>query len=220
MNLVVMLTHHDQTVKNAKAVFEECKDLPVQHWGFKNVGIPVPEMKELVKAIKAAGKTAYMEVVTYAEEECIAAAKLAIECGFDYLLGTVYYPSIPELLKGHSIKYFPFCGEVWGSPSVLGNSVEEIVESAKTFEKLGIEGTDLLAYRFTGDPSELMKTFKKKIKLNVLIAGSVSSYEKIDFIKEINPWGFTMGSALFEKNYIPEGSFRDNLEAVVNYLNK
>ena len=220
MNLVVMLTHHDQTVKHALEIFEACKELPVQHWGFKNVGLPVPEMKELVAAMKAAGKTTHMEVVTYTEEECVAAAKLAVECGFDYLLGTVYYPSIPEILKGHEIKYFPFCGKVWGSPSVLGETIEGIVDDAKKFEELGIDGTDLLAYRFTGDADELIRTFKKEIKFPVLVAGSVSTYERIDFLKEVAPWGFTIGSAFFESKYVPDGSFYDNLKTVAEYLKK
>ncbi len=220
MNLVVMLTHHDQTVANAKEVFESCKDLPVEHWGFKNVGIPVPEMKELVAVIKAAGKTTHMEVVTYTEQECLDAAKLAVECEFDYLLGTVYYPSVAALLKGHPIKYFPFCGKVWGSPSVLGETIEGITEDAKRFEQLGIDGTDLLAYRFTGDADELIRTFKREIKFPVLVAGSVSTFERIDFLKQIDPWGFTIGSAFFESKFVPGASFRENLAAVVQHLAK
>lgn len=220
MNLVVMLTHHDRTVKDARKIFQECKDLPVQHWGFKNVGIPVPEMKKLVAEIKAAGKTTHMEVVTYSEEECLAAAKLAVECGFDYLLGTVYYPSVVELLRGHTIKYFPFSGKVWGSPSILGETVEGIVGNAKKFEELGIDGTDLLAYRFTGDPEKLIRAFKEQIGFPVLIAGSVSTYDRIDFLKEIDPWGFTIGSAFFESRFVPGGTFRDNLAAVVGYLHR
>ena len=45
--LIVMLTHHDETVKNALELFEECKDLPVKHWGFKDVGLPPDQMKQL-----------------------------------------------------------------------------------------------------------------------------------------------------------------------------
>lgn len=67
--IVIMLTHNDLTVKNAMEVFESCKDLPVKNWGFKDVGIPVEEMVELNKAMKAAGKTTFLEVVTYTEEE-------------------------------------------------------------------------------------------------------------------------------------------------------
>ena len=36
--IIIMLTHNDQTVKNALEVFDSCKDLPVDFWGFKDVG--------------------------------------------------------------------------------------------------------------------------------------------------------------------------------------
>ena len=38
--IIIMLTHHDVTVKDAGEIFEQCKDLPVKFWGFKNVGLP------------------------------------------------------------------------------------------------------------------------------------------------------------------------------------
>lgn len=219
LNLVVMLTYNDQTVKDAIEVFDSCKDLDVQHWGFKNIGLPEPEMKTLVKNMKAAGKTTYLEVVTYTEEECLAAAKLAIECGFDCLMGTLYFPSVGELVKG-KIKYSPFCGHVWGNPSVLGDDVDGIIADAKRLKGLGIEAVDLLAYRFTGDPVELINRFIKEVDMQVCLAGSIDTYERIDFVKSLNPWGFTMGSALFKKKYVPEGSFRDNLKVVNDYLKK
>ena len=78
-----MLTHNDKTVKNAQEVFEACKDLPIEYWGFKDVGLEKPKMVELINAMKAAGKTTFLEVVTYSEEECMAGAKLAVELGFD-----------------------------------------------------------------------------------------------------------------------------------------
>ena len=84
--IIIMLTHNDQTVKNALEVFDSCKDLPVDFWGFKDVGLEHDKMAELIKAMKAAGKTTFLEVVTYSEEECMRGAKLAVECGFDCLL--------------------------------------------------------------------------------------------------------------------------------------
>ena len=68
--LIVMLTHHDVTVSNAKEVFESCRDLPVVNWGFKDVGMPPAQMRELCQLMKQAGKTTFLEVVTYSEEEC------------------------------------------------------------------------------------------------------------------------------------------------------
>jgi hypothetical protein len=219
LNLIVMLTHNDQTVKNAIEVFDSSKDLNVQHWGFKNIGLPLPEMKTLVKNMKAAGKTTYLEVVTYSEQECLDAAKLAIECGFDCLMGTLYFPSVGELVK-NKIKYFPFCGKVWDNPSKLGGTIEEIIGDANDLKNKGADGIDILAYRFTGDPVDLIKKFTKAVDLPTVIAGSISDFARIDFMKDVNPFGFTMGSALFTKNFAKDGTFRDNLKIVADYLTK
>ena len=97
--IIIMLTHHDVTVKDAGEIFEQCKDLPVKFWGFKNVGLPKDEMKKVAGAMKAAGKTTFLEVVTYDEASCLDGAQTAIDCGFDYLMGTVYYDSVAKLLK-------------------------------------------------------------------------------------------------------------------------
>ncbi|MCA5960882.1 hypothetical protein LC724_11295 [Blautia sp. RD014234] len=37
--IIIMLTHNDKTVPNAIEIFEENKDLPIQYWGFKDVGM-------------------------------------------------------------------------------------------------------------------------------------------------------------------------------------
>ena len=84
--LIVMLTHHDRTVKNAVEIFESCKDTKAEYWGFKEVGIPLDEMKRLCAMMKEAGKTTFLEVVAYTEKECLEGAKMAGECGFDYLM--------------------------------------------------------------------------------------------------------------------------------------
>ena len=65
--LIVMLTHQDRTVFNALELFERTKEYPIIHWGFKDVGLPAEEMKSVVKAMKAAGKTTFLEVVSLSE---------------------------------------------------------------------------------------------------------------------------------------------------------
>ena len=52
-----------------------------------------------------------------------------------------------------------------------------------------------------------------------MIAGSINSPARIDFINEINPWAFTMGSALFTENFAKGEGFRKNLQVVVDYMN-
>lgn len=215
--LIVMLTHNDKTVTNALEVFESCKDLPVDFWGFKDVGVPKEEMVKIINAMKAAGKTTFLEVVSYSEEECMRGAKLAVELGYDYLMGTVYHQSVFEYLSTQKIKFLPFCGKVSGSPSVLEGTFEEIIDDAKGLLTKGVDGIDLLSFRHA-DGAGLARAYCKAIDKPVVIAGSINSNARLDFINEINPWAFTMGSALFTENFAPGKSFRENLQAVVDYM--
>ena len=216
--LIVMLTYDDVTVKNAREVFESCKDLDVKNWGFKNVGLPKPEMKALVQAMKAAGKTVYLEVVTYDEASCLEAAQTAIDCQFDALMGTLYYPSVHKLLNENKMKYSPFVGKVSGSPSILEGSNEEIIAEAKGLMAKGITMFDLLSYRHVIDGQKLAYDFCAAVDAKVCIAGSISSFERIDVMFDIGPYSFTMGTALFDKKFVKDGNFRENLIAVSDYM--
>ncbi len=217
--IIIMLTHNDQTVKNAIEVFDACKDLAVDFWGFKDVGLEKEKMAELIQHMKAAGKTTFLEVVTYTEEECMNGAKLAVELGFDYLMGTLFYDSVYAYLKEHEIKYLPFCGKVSGSPSVLEGSFEEIIKDANTMLEKGVDGIDLLAFRHE-QGAELAREYCAKVDKPVVIAGSINSEARISFVNEINPWAFTMGSALFAENFAPGDGFRENLQEVIDYMNE
>ena len=54
--LIVMLTHNDRTVPDAIEVFEAAKSSKAKFWGFKEVGIPEEEMKDLVARCKGTRK--------------------------------------------------------------------------------------------------------------------------------------------------------------------
>lgn len=214
--LIVMLTHNDVTVGNALSVFDSCKDLPVNYWGFKNAGISRTETHNLLDLMKRNGKTTCLEVVTFSEESCLENAKMAVDFGFDYLTGGCYFPSVGEFLRDKPIRYYPFIGRVSGSPVTLEGSIEEMIFEAISLERAGVHGVDLIAYRYKGgDPVELAKRVVAASTTKVIVAGSISSESRIRTINEINPFAFTMGSALFEKNFIPGGDFRANLEKVI-----
>jgi hypothetical protein len=218
-NLIVMLTHNDKTVHNALEVFESCKHLPVQFWGFKDVGLSPIEMKSLTLEMKEAGKVTFLEVVSYTKEACFDGAKLAANCGFDYLLGTIYYKEVIEYVRTTNLKYFPFVGQVNESPSVLEGTLEEMLAQEQIYSRLGVNGTDFLGYRYNGgDPEELIRQYIAKAQLPTVLAGSIGSDDRIRFALSVNPWSFTMGSALFEKKFVANGTFRDNLEYVINFL--
>jgi hypothetical protein len=217
---ILMLTYNDQTVEKAQEIFEECKDTPVAHWGFKDVGLPAPKMKQLVKAMKQAGKTTFLEVVSLSEEEGLAGAKLAVEAGFDILMGTVFFDSILDFLKDKPIKYFPFPGHVYSHPSILDGSIDQIVEHARFLESKGVQGMDLLSYRFVGDAPALLRAVVAATTVPIVSAGSIDSYKRLEEVRDSGTWGFTIGSALFDKKFVPNGSFRENILAVCNWLEK
>ena len=217
--LVVMLTHNDRTVPDAVEIFEQAQDAPAKFWGFKEEGLPLPKMKELVRKIKEAGKTAFLEVVAYTEAECLDGAKIGAECGFDILMGTLYFDSVRDLAKNAGLKYMPFVGEITGRPSILQGTAEGMVKEAKAYLEKGADGFDLLAYRFTGDPEKLAAEFVKSVPAPVCIAGSIQSYARLDKMKEIAPWSFTIGGAFFE-NKFGDVSFGEQIKRVCEYMQK
>jgi len=101
---------------------------------------------------------------------------------------------------------------------VLGGSIDEIIAQAKSIKEKNVYGLDFLAYRHTGDPEELAQKFIEEINLAVIITGSISSFERLEKVKKLNPWGFTIGSAFFDKKFIKDGSFKEQIERVVKYL--
>lgn len=218
--LILMFTHNDVTVPDAIEYFDRVKDLPVDFFGFKEIGLPLDKMKELNDKIHAAGVASFLEVVEYTEDKILEPAKQAVEIGFDYLMGTVYYPSIWEVIGKGNIKYFPFCGKIYDRPSVLGGSIEEIVADARKIEAEGVDGFDLLAYRYekSDKVNDLITALKEAVKVPVVSAGSINSFQRLQETIDQGVWAFTIGGAFFEKKFVPNGSFRDNVEAVVRKL--
>lgn len=216
--LIVMLTYNDKTIKNAYNIFDECKDSSAQYWGFKEKPLDIEQMKKLYEYMKKCNKTTILEVVEYTEEECLNGAKMAIECNCDILMGTTYYDSINNLCKRNNIKYMPFVGDVTGRPSILNGSIEDMITQANIYLENGVYGFDLLGYRYTGDAYKLNQEFVKNINAPVCIAGSINSFQRLDEIKQINPWAFTIGSAFFENKF--EGNMNEQINKVYKYIQK
>ena len=219
--LVVMLTHNDQTVPDAIEVFEAAKDSKAKFWGFKEIGLPEDKMKILVDKMKAAGKTTFLEVVDYTEEGCVEGAKIGARCGFDILMGTLYFDSVKKVAEEAGMKYMPFVGELSGRPSILGGTIEGMIEEANDLvDNKGIKGFDLLGYRFTGDAVKLNEEFVKQVRADVCLAGSVSSFQRLDEVKATGAWAFTIGGAFFENKFGDGLSFGEQIDVVVDYMNK
>jgi len=216
--LIVMLTHHDKTVPDALELFERTKEYPIKHWGFKDVGLPPDQMQTVVTAMKGAGKTTFLEVVSLSEAEGLRGAQLAVELGFDILMGTVFFPSIGAYLKDKAVRYYPFPGHVHSHPSILDGEIDQIVAHACELEAYGVHGLDLLTYRYNGEATYLLKQVVEATRIPIVSAGSIASFERINEVWDSGAWGFTIGSAFFERKFVPDGSFEQNVLAVCNWL--
>ena len=188
-----MLTHQDKTVPDALELFQRTRDYPITHWGFKDVGLSPGEMQAVAAAMKAAGKTTFLEVVSLSEEEGLRGAQLALDSGFDILMGTVFYPSIANYLKDKPIQYYPFPGRVHSHPSILDGAINEIVAHARELETYGVHGLDLLTYRYTGDAPRLLSQVVQSTGIPVVSAGSIASFERIAEIWDAGAWGPSVG---------------------------
>ena len=214
-DLFVMLTWNDVTVPDAKEIFLAAKDAPARHWGFKSAGISPRDARRLAACMKENGKRTYLESLEIEESLCLKDAQLAADCGFDHLLGTVYFESVHELTRRAGIAYSPFVG--LGADSRLRGSIAQIARQATDAEEKGVDGINLSAFRYLGgDPEELIKSLSSTLRSPFYIAGSVNSPARIRFLRSQNIKGFTIGGAFFEHKF--GNTFSEQIAAVQKYL--
>ena len=202
MEFIFMLTHNDETVSNAHAVFEQLRGSGLRYVGFKDIGLPVAELRSLASAIRESGREVFLEVVSLDREAELRSANAALEIGVDWLLGGTRPDAVLPLIAGSNVKYCPFPGTIVGHPSELHGTIDEIAASARSLSKTeGVYGLDLLAYRFAGDVPALVAQVLAAVDVPVIAAGSVDSIERIETLARLGVWGFTIGSAIFEQRF-------------------
>ena len=212
---IFMLTHYDVTVPNAIEVFEEVKDTIVSFVGFKDIGLPFEKMRKLVNIIKKEEKEVIFEAISLTKEGCLRSVDTAIKLGVDYFIGGIYLKSILKLLRSNGIKYFPYVGKVVDHPCLLRGSIQEVVDGAREAAASGVDGINLLAYRYSGDIDRLMDSIKSFVDTPLIVAGDINSFERINKVVRWGVWGFTIGSAIFERKFSNSRSIADQLTAVM-----
>src|SRR3954463_16382847 len=214
-----MLTRDDKTLTDARDVYASIAGTGVRHVGCKDVGLPREELQALMSDIKGNGHTTHLEVVSEAGEAPLASARAAAEIGPDYLIGGTLIEPVQEILDGTDIKFFPYVGQIVGHPCLLRGSIEEIAEDARRAEALGVDGINLLAYRYDGDVDALVEAVVDATSLPVIAAGSVDSAERIQALEERGVWAFTIGTAALDGVLVPgeplDVQLRCALEAAV-----
>ena len=222
--LMVMLTCNDVTVPNAYELFDSAKDLPVFDWGFKSANISDDEVVRLIKYMKENGKTTFYEVIERNKPAYQRGERLAGLAGFDCGMGMKYDADLHATLKSLGIKFCPTLGKPGcvynGQHGVLMGTPDEIVDEGKyLLSEKGVDGITIPVFRYYQDSHALLARILKEFPdTPIFIAGSVDSFEKIDMMFDLGIAKFTMGSALINRKYNPDGDFRANLEIVANYI--
>ena len=88
-DFIFMLTRDDRTVADAATIVATALAAGVRHIGFKDVGLPVPELRALAEAMRADGREVMLEVVSEDRDEELRSVEAALEIGVDWLLGMI-----------------------------------------------------------------------------------------------------------------------------------
>jgi hypothetical protein len=216
---IFMLTHSDRTVPNAHAVYDEIRSTAVRYVGFKDIGLPIPELRALAEAIRADGREVMLEVVSEDPADELRSIGAALEIGVDWLLGGTHPDEALEIIAGTPVRYCPFPGRVIGHPSLLRGTIDEIAaDAAALTARPGVHGLDLLAYRYDGDVEALTAAVNERSSGPVIAAGSVDSLERIAALARIGVWGFTIGGAIFDGRFAGAPSIPAQIDAVLAAL--
>ena len=212
---IFMLTRNDVTIPNAREMYASIADLGLTHVGCKDVGLPKPELAGLIKDVRSHGHTSYLEVVSESDDSMEASARTAVEVAADYVIGGTAVERIQQVIAGTGMKFFPYIGSIVGHPCLLRGSIHEIVEDAKRVEQLGVDGINLLAYRYDGDVPQLVRAVAGATSLPLICAGSVDSVERIETLRDLGVWAFTIGTAALDGVFAPGKPLEDQLRVAL-----
>lgn len=214
-----MLTRDDATVANALALVEIVRPLGLRHIGFKDVGADASMLQSLTTAIREAGASPWMEVVSTTREAELRAVELGRDLGVDRLLGGVHVDEALRILEGSAILYLPFAGAPSGHPTRLGGTALGVESQCRAFAAKGCAGVDILAYRATdAEPLDLVAACRRGLLDSgvVVVAGSVNSPERVAAVRAAGADAFTIGTAAIEASYAPNaGPLAAQLGAVL-----
>jgi len=216
---VFMLTHSDRTVAHARRTYEEVRGTRLHYVGFKDIGLPIDELRALAGAIHEDGREVMLEVVSVDKADELNSVRAALDIGVDWLLGGTHPDDALEVLAGADVRYCPFPGTVIGHPSLLRGTIEQIAGHAEELtSRPGVHGLDLLAYRYDGDVEALTEAVNARSRGPVIAAGSVDSLDRIAALQRIGVWGFTIGGAIFDGRFAGAPSISHQVDTVLQAI--
>jgi hypothetical protein len=223
IEFIFMLTRDDQTVPDALEVYDTLRDTDLRYVGFKDIGLPPERLRELARAMRGDGREVFLEVVSERAEDELRSVQAALDIGVDWLMGGTHADDALAILDtigppgtpGRP-RYCPFPGRVVGHPSILEGTLEEIAGSARDLTaRAGVDGLDLLAYRWQGNVPALVRAVVDAASGPIVAAGSVDSAERIDALARAGAWAFTIGGAIFDRRLPAGDSIREQVECAL-----
>jgi hypothetical protein len=219
MDFILMLTRNDRTIEDAACVVDAACEAGVRHVGFKDVGVPLATMREVVDRIHRHGATCYLEVVSTTSEAAVRSLEVGRSLGVDRILGGTDLDAASSILGGLA-RYYPFPGRPVGHPTRLGGTPALVAQHCREAHRRGCGGVDLLAYRATdADPLDLVRAARDALpEATLIVAGSVRSARQIRDLARAGVDAFTIGSAVFDGSFSPakgalSGQILDVLDA-------
>jgi len=216
IEFIFMLTRDDRTLADAREVYASIAASGVRHVGCKDVGLPRDELAALMDDIRANGHTSHLEVVSESDQATLESARVAAEIGPDFLIGGTLIEPVQELIEGTGIRFFPYVGRIVGHPCLLRGSIAEIADDARRAEQLGVDGINLLAYRYDGDVDELVEAVVDATSLPVIAAGSVDSPARIRALADRGVWAFTIGTAALDGKLVQGAPLDEQLRCALD----
>jgi hypothetical protein len=213
-----MLTRNDETIPDAGAYVGRLRGSGVRYVGFKDIGLPEDELRDVVAAIRANDQVPVLEIVDVGSEDELTSVRAALRLGVDYIVGGTLIDRIAEEIAGHDVRFFPYVGAVVGHPARLEGSEAAIVAQARAAAAHpAVDGINLLAYRWSGgDGAELTRAVVDAVGVPVLAAGSVDSPERIRDLTRAGVWGFTIGGAVLAGIVAPDEPFEGQISATLD----
>lgn len=213
---ILMLTRDDVTVSNAAELLDEVLQTEIEHVGFKDVGLPPDQMRDLVERLRAAGRSVHLEVVSLNEEAELRSAEIGVSLEVDYLIGGTRWREVAPLIAETPIKYFPYPGEIFDHPAKLAGDVERLTADAAEMGD-SVDGINLLAFRHTTlNGMDVLRGVLAEVSLPVIVAGSIDSVARVHEVSESGAWAFTIGGGVLDGRIQPGASLRSQIETVLS----
>ncbi len=212
---IFMLTRDDKTLPDALEVFRDVASVGVRHVGCKDIGLPEAQLAGFLDEARASGASTYLEVVSMTPEDELRSAETAVRVRPDHLIGGTQVEDVQRIIAGSGMRYFPYIGRIVDHPCLLRGTIEEICEDARHVEALGVDGINLLAYRYDGDVPALVRAVSETTSLPLICAGSVDSVARIEELASLGVWSFTVGTAALDGKFVPGGDLAAQLEAIL-----